>query len=155
MGFQQVFFPLSALLMFLIKPILSLSPEYEYDHLNYSRPVTSIKPHYHRTSDALLSTANRDANLSVASSSALNHSALTNTTDLNKTDLNVSSSSSTKTPPTRTPSPSLERQINDALRLSQRSEEEGAVALAPPQPNSSSSSNTSNPGLHLIESNYS
>lgn len=112
-------------------------------------------------SDALLPTGgNRDTNTSI--SSAHDQSVLTNTTDLNVTDPNLSSSSPSKTPSTRTPSPSLEHQINDALRLNRISkdpeEEEGATALVlPPQPASSSSnsSSTSNPGLNLIESNYS
>lgn len=56
----------------LIRPFLSLPTEKEYDHLDYSRPGNSFKPHYHRMADSLKKDSNleNDLNMNDTSSSS-------------------------------------------------------------------------------------
>lgn len=95
----------------------------EYDHLDYHRPTTSYKPHYHRLSDT---SPTKDVNTPTtqAPPPPTQHIMLpdgmpnniSNVTDTTNLDLpSTSSTSSLRTPSTGEPSPSLERKIRDAL----------------------------------------
>lgn len=42
--------------LFLIKNISPTTPDTEYDHLDYSRPIQKPNPHYHRTTSSAMST---------------------------------------------------------------------------------------------------
>lgn len=101
----------------------------EYDHLDYHRPTTSYKPHYHRLSDT---SPTKDVGgppttpapppptthqIMLPDGMPNNISNITETTNIDLPSTSASTSSS-KTPSTGEPSPSLERKIAEALKHS-------------------------------------